>query len=248
MNAILAIFAAIAAVIALLLLWWRHSSGKDIALMAATPTSKATEIAAMAPGSFVEVKGKLRCASPLSGEFSKQPCAYFKAEIYQEETYYDTDSQGKQQRRTRSTNIHSNVQHAACMVEDESGRVTLNLDGVEVEGVQTVNSTEATPRGSTGSGLLDTVMMTLGNYKYNHYETILPPDAPVYLLGEVHPGGVIGKPAKGSANKTFLVSTKSEEERTSDLTSTMQWLLWGAIGLFAIAAALLIWALVKGAA
>jgi hypothetical protein len=75
---------------------------------------------------------------------------------------------------------------------------------------------------------------------------ILPADIPVYVLGEVRDGGLLGKPAKGSHNKIFVISHKSEEERTVDLTKTARWLLAFIILSFAIAAGLLVWAVAKG--
>jgi hypothetical protein len=45
-------------------------------------------------------------------------------------------------------------------------------------------------------------------------------------------------PADGSSNRVFVVSQKSEEERTGSLRTTMIWLLVGATVLFAIAAVL----------
>ena len=48
-------------------------------------------------------------------------------------------------------------------------------------------------------------------------ETILPKDIPVYVLGEVQADRSIGKPAAGSKNRVFVVSQKSEEERTKAL-------------------------------
>ena len=57
---------------------------------------------------------------------------------------------------------------------------------------------------------------------------------------------VLGKPAKGSHNKIFVISHKSEEERTRELSKTARWLLAFLILSFAIAAGLLVWAVAKG--
>ena len=62
----------------------------------------------------------------------------------------------------------------------------------------------------------------------------------LYVLGEVQQGGLIGKPASGSNNKTFVISHKSEEERTSSLTATTRWLLIIALVLLVAAVGLLI--------
>jgi len=77
-------------------------------------------------------------------------------------------------------------------------------------------------------------------------EHALGVDVPAYLLGEVKPGGTIGKPAKGSANKTFVISHKSEEERAKEIGSTMTMVFWVAIALFAAAVGVLVWAIKKG--
>ena len=76
------------------------------------------------------------------------------------------------------------------------------------------------------------------NATYQRKESMLAPDIPVYVLGEVQQGGLIGKPASGSKNKTFVISHKSEEERTKSLTSTTRWLLVIAIVLLVLAAGL----------
>ena len=69
---------------------------------------------------------------------------------------------------------------------------------------------------------------------------MLAPDIPVYVLGEVQQGGLIGKPASGSKNKIFVISHKSEEERTKSLTSTTRWLLIVALVLLVAAVGLVI--------
>ena len=76
------------------------------------------------------------------------------------------------------------------------------------------------------------------NERYQRKESILAPDIPIYVLGEVREGGLIGKPAGGSKNKTFVISHKSEEERTKSLTSTTRWLLIIALVLFVAAVGL----------
>jgi hypothetical protein len=245
LNFGLSILALALTVFGLLVLWWRSRIGGEIALMADTPTSKARDIAKIAPGTLVEVKGTLRCASPLTAEYSQQPCVYFKAEMTREEIYYDTGSDGKQRRNTRRTILHSNIKHAPCQIQDDSGTVALDLDGAEIEAPETVRRVV-----NPGSAALGTILSIASGGSnqdtFRETEFLLAADIPVYLLGEVQPGGTIGKPGKGSHNKKFVVSTKSEEERTKDLGSNMTFALWGAIALFAGAAGALIWAWVKG--
>jgi hypothetical protein len=68
----------------------------------------------------------------------------------------------------------------------------------------------------------------------------------VFALGAVQQGGLIGKPAKGSKNKLFVISHKSKEERTTSLTKTARWLLIFIVLFLGAAAALLVWSVMKG--
>ena len=237
--------AVVLAVVGLLCLWWRRGMGGEIALMAAMPTSKAADAAKLTPGTLVEVKGTLRCAKPLTAEFTQRPCVYFRSEIQREEVWYDTDSQGKQRRNTRKSTVHSNIQHAPCEIEDDSGRVALDLEGANIEAIEAVNQ-PGLPSSAGMTGTLSALASSVAGQSIRHFELLLPVDGPAYLIGEVKAGGTIGKPAKGSHNKTFVVSYKSEEERVKDLSSTMTWVFSLAIILFAAAIGLLVWAYNKG--
>jgi hypothetical protein len=241
MNWVLVIFGVIALLIAAGCLWYRRKEGQERALMAATPTSKAAEVAALAPGTVVETKGTLRCGAPLTAEFSQQSCVYFKAEIQREETYYTRDTSGKEQRQTRTTPIHSNIRYAPCVVFDESGQVALHLDGAEIEGQLVVNRRETENQGLA----MSVINLTSGRNQHATLittETILEPDIPIYVLGEVQADRTIGRPASGSKNKVFVVSQKSEEQRDKDLGRSMMWLLVASVVLAALGVGLLGWA------
>jgi hypothetical protein len=229
MNLVLGICAAVAALVGAGLFWWRSRVAKEVALMASVDTSGAGSVAAMPPGSIVEVKGTLRVRVPLRAEFSGQPAAYFKCDIEREETYYERDSNGRDQRKTRTSTVYTNMKYGQCLVEDQTGRVGIDFDGADVEAVQTLSEPTAPPGGNMGAvgSLLNAV--TGNNDRYTRKENILAPDIPIYVLGEVQQGGLIGKPASGSKNKHFVISHKSEEERTKSLTSTMRWILVFAI-------------------
>src|SRR6185312_9727855 len=67
---------------------------------------------------------------------------YFKSQIDRETVYYTRDSQGRNERKTRTETVHSNTAFAPCTVEDDSGPVALKFEGAEVEGQQAVNRRE----------------------------------------------------------------------------------------------------------
>ena len=240
MNLVLGICAAVAALVGAGLLWWRRRVGKEIALMASLETSGAGSVAAMAPGAAVEVKGTLRVRIPLIAEFSQQPAAYHKSEIEREETYYERDSDGRDQRKTRTT--HRLFEHEIRPVPgrgpDRAGRHRLRRRrGGGGPGRQRAD--RAADGGRRRGDRRHIVRARAGTQRQvTRKESILAPDIPIYVLGEVREGGLIGKPAGGSSNKTFVISHKSEEERTKSLTSTTRWLLMIALILFVAAVGL----------
>lgn len=235
-NILWSVWALLALGFALIGLSWRRSAGKDIRKMAAMPTTPAASIGRLAPGTLVEVKGNLRCAAPLVAEFSQQPCSYFKAEIIREDVVYERDpSTGSQRQKTQRTTEHSNTQQAPCVIEDASGRVALDLAGATVEGTTTVDTTE------NGPGMLSPI-------KYLRKEIILGYDIPVYVLGAVRSDGSIGAPPDGASDGTFLVSSKSEEERAKSLSTDVGTATWMIIISVAVSAALFLVAWYKGPA
>jgi flagellar basal body-associated protein FliL len=248
MNILLAVFAGIAAIVGLLLLWWRSRVARELKVITSVEVTGAGAVAALPPGQVVEVAGTLRVRTPLTAEFSQKPCAYFKAEIEREEVYYERDSQGREERRTRTTTVYTNMKYGQCLIEDASGRVGIDFDGADVEAIQTVNEPTAAPGQGNTSGIIGGVLSALANTNstYTRKESILPADIPVFVLGEVREGGLIGKPAKGSKNKIFVISHKSKEERTTSLTKRARWLLIFIVLFLGTAAALLVWSVAKG--
>jgi hypothetical protein len=235
------------AVGAALLLWWRTRVGGEIAVMAGTVTSKAADVAGMPVGSVVELKGSLRCATPLTAEYSGKPSIHFRVQMIREEVYYDTDSSGKQRRNMRRHVLHSNLGQAPCAIEDETGAVAIDLEGAEIEAPETVNRI-INPHSAMIGKLLSNVSGGSDNETFREIEFALSPDIPGYVLGEVQANGTVGKPVPGSANTVFVVSHKSEEERARELGSTTTMLLWSSVLLFAGAAGVLVWAVIRGPA
>jgi len=248
MNILLAVFAAITALIGLGLLWWRSRVARELKVMTSVEVSGAGTVAAQPVGQIVEVAGTLRVRTPLTAEFSQKPCAWFKAEIEREEVYYERNSDGREERRTRTTTVYTNLKYGQCLVEDTSGKVGIDFDGADVEAIQTVKEPTAPPGQASASGIIGGVLSALSNTNstYTRKESILPPDIPVFVLGEVQQGGLIGKPAKGSKNKLFVISHKSKEERTTSLTKKAKWLFVFIVLFLGTAAALLAWSVVKG--
>lgn len=249
MNVVLTVFAAILAVVGLGLLWWRSRVKRELNVMTSIELSGAGSVAAQPPGQAVEVAGTLRVRQALAAEFSQKPCAWFKAEIEREETYYERNSDGREERRTRTSTVYTNMKYGQCLIEDASGKVGIDFDGAEVEAMQTVKEPCAPPGQTTATGLLGGVLSALSNNNstYTRKEEILAPDIPVFVLGEVQQGGLIGKPAKGSKNKIFVISYKSKDERATSLTKKAKWITIFAVLCLVIAAVLIVFAVKAGA-
>ncbi len=63
------------------LLYFRRRQLRMIDLIGQVETSTASEVSRLAPGTLVEVKGTLRCESPLKSEMTEQACAYYLSRV-----------------------------------------------------------------------------------------------------------------------------------------------------------------------
>src|SRR5215208_1586706 len=220
---ILLLFAVIFLVAGGVLLYFRNMTKQKSALMSQTETSGASDVSGLAPGTLVEVKGTLRCEEPLTSE----SCAYYSSKVmreYLERDYDDEDDLGSDR---RSEVVAHNEQFAPFVVEDTTGTVAVNAEGAEMDAKQVVNRFERNT-GSEGPSIsLGGATIDLGGGErtlgYRYTESILPVDAPVYVLGTVQEGGGIGTPS-GDEGHRFVVSHRSEEALGQSLGKTVLWL------------------------
>ena len=238
---ILLLFAVIFVVAGIALLYFRNKNKQKAALMGQTETSGASDVSGLAPGTLVEVKGTLRCEEPLSSEMAGEKCAYYSSKVIREymERDYDDDDVGSDR---RSEVVAHNEQFAPFVVEDSTGTVAVNAEGAEMDAKQVVNRFERNT-GSEGPSIsLGGTTIHLGGGErtlgYRYTETILPVDAPVYVLGTVQQGGGIGTPS-GDEEHRFVVSHRSEEALGQSLGKTVLWLGVGGIASIAVGVVLL---------
>jgi hypothetical protein len=234
---ILLLFAVIFVVAGIALLYFRNKNKQKAALMGQAETSGASDVSGLAPGTLVEVKGTLRCEEPLSSE----KCAYYSSKVIREymERDYDDDDVGSDR---RSEVVAHNEQFAPFVVEDSTGTVAVNAEGAEMDAKEVVNRFERNT-GSEGPSIsLGGTTIHLGGGErtlgYRYTETILPVDAPVYVLGTVQQGGGIGTPS-GDEGHRFVVSHRSEEALGQSLGKTVLWLGVGGIASIVVGVVLL---------
>jgi hypothetical protein len=238
---ILLLFAVIFLVAGIALLYFRNKNKQKAALMVQTETSGASDVSGLAPGTLVEVKGTLRCEEPLTSEMAGKRCAYYSSKVIREymERDYDDDDVGSDR---RSEVVAHNEQFAPFTVEDSTGSVAVNAEGAELDAKQVVNRFDRNT-GSEGPSIsLGGATINLGGGErtlgYRYTETILPVDAPVYVLGSVQQGGGIGTPS-GDEEHRFVVSHRSEEALGQSLGKTVLWLGVGGIASIAVGVVLL---------
>ena len=240
---ILLLFAIIFLVAGGVMLYFRRRNQQKAGLMSQTQTTNSSAVASLAPGTLVEVKGTLRCEEPLTSEMAGKTCAYYVATVTREylERDHDDDDVGSD-RRTEV--ISQNTQFAPFSVEDATGSVPVNAEGAEVDARQVVNRFERNTGNEGPSISLGGATLNIGGGErtigYRYTESILPVDAPVYVLGTVQEGGEIGAPPPGERGHRFVVSHRSEEALGQSLGKTVLWLGVGAIGAFVVGIVLLV--------
>ena len=215
MAIIFLLFGLLAWVAVGVLVYFRRKTLGKTKLMRRVDTSSAAEASAAAPGTLVEVKGTLRCESPLESEMTGHPCAYYLSQVIREYQDTDRDADGDLKTRRRSEVVASNERFAPFAVEDGSGAIGVRGEGAEVDAVEVMNRFEK-ETGGAGSVTLGGLTVNLGagerTIGYRHVESVLPLDAPVYVLGAVQTDGEIGAPQGGGEGERFIVSHRSEEQ------------------------------------
>jgi hypothetical protein len=214
------------------LLWSWRSSRNDMALMRATETTRAADVAKLPVGSLVEVKGRLRCASPVTGDLSKSPCAHFVATVERDYEIWEYDVKRQTSYRARKTEVvQSNTLFAPFEIEDETGRAAVSPEGIESVARQHVHQLEDGNE-SVMQAALGSVNATDRTLGFRYKETHLPLDAEIYVLGVVGENRCIGAPPAGAKGQRFLISVHSEEARAAELGNKSRWLL--GLGVFCL--------------
>lgn len=205
------------------LFWGWYAARRDTSLMRATETTPAAAVSKLAPGSLVEVKGRLRCSAPLTGDLSQRPCAYFVASIERDYETLEYDASRKSSYRVKRTACElANELYAAFEIEDASGRAKVFPEGAIIEGFAAVDRRESCGEAERPKAVAPGEDVTLARrYKEMH----LPLDAEIYVLGVVGADGAIAAPQSRGNGQRFLISVDTEEARTRDLVSRGKWML-----------------------
>ncbi|MBN1695920.1 MAG: E3 ubiquitin ligase family protein [Spirochaetales bacterium] len=231
-----------------------RSNKEKIYQMKAAQTYKVSELAQEAkdvaeglgePGSFnkiAEVKGRVVCDNPLTSELAQKKCVSYVYRITRkwEETYWDTDEQGRRQQKTRqgSDTVAQNERSVSFFVQDSTGKVKINPEGAEMIREKVYSQFQPGEIGGTtvriGHFSVSIPSITVGGGRrtlgYEYEESILPLDTDIYVLGEAaDTGGDIALQKPSDTKKKFLISVKSEEELLRNLKGAMTAMLIGGV-------------------
>jgi hypothetical protein len=248
-----------------LLLYIRHRTRRKVDLIRQTQTTDASGVSEFPPGTTVEVKGTLRCESPLQSEMAEESCACYFSRVTREfvrssGSSSDNNTPGSHHsRQTASETLAESVRAVPFFVEDVTGKVEVHPQGAEVDAQEVVDRFE--PSASPGFTLggdpvpFDEDVNTLG---YRYTESVLPIDAPVYVLGVVREDGCIGAgpgpvdapveelpvmeggelayslPSSRDKERRFVISHRSEEALGQDLARMVFWMAVAAVGALAV--------------
>jgi len=223
------------------LLWSGPSSRNDMALMRATETTPAAHVAKLPPGSLVELKGRLRCASPVIGELSNAACAHFVSTVERDYEFVEYDSHRKTSCCKRKTEIvKTTTLFAPFEIEDASGRARVSPESAMIEGIEAVAREDVRRQAAEGESVMQTALGAINNTNrtlcFRYKETHLPVDVDIYVLGVVGEDRCISAQTHGTKGQRFLISVNSEEARAAELGSKSRVLL--GIGAVCLAGAL----------
>lgn len=252
MTFILTLVAVASLAVGILCVIGYRQTRQKLGLVELVPTCTVSELANRLPGEVVELKGIVRCATPLTSEIAGHPCVYYRSVTTRE---YETTSRNSKERSSRqrgSETISENEQRVAFQLEDATGQVTVNPFEAEIDARKLVDRFEPYVGAPAGSITIGGVSIqfsgdsrTLG---YRKVEQAVLVDQPAYVLGVLQDDSSIGPPPEGSRLRRYLISSRSEEELARDLRQKSSLLLIGAVVGFLVAAGTLLVAVVQGLA
>ena len=216
----------------------------------------------LSAGTPVEVEGTLRCESPLVSEMAEVRCAYFDSRVTREYSRANDDDAASNR---SSETLAESVRAVAFFVEDGTGNVRVHPEGSEVDAQKAVDrfETSASP-GFTLGGVRVPFEEDDDTLGYRYTESVLPVDAPVYVLGVVREDGDIGAsatpvdapvealplvgggglemnlPSPRDRERRFVISHRSEEALGQSLGKTVLWLGVGGAGALVLGVVLLV--------
>ncbi len=262
-------FGLILAAIGGALLYFSGQAANRVLHMKMTDTSKVGDLFALAKEvsgdlgggpselrEFVEIKGKVGCDRPVTGELSGESAAITRTSVDREyeQLEVEEDSEGNRTERwvSKRDQVNSSKLEAPFYIDDGTGRIQVRPSGAALTLRTVVDKFEPADAVSNGrSASFGALSFHIGpgraisrTYRvkgYRYREEVLGLGDQVYALGEfsdTSDGKALHKPT--DKDKPFVLSTKSEEEIVGAGESQAKWMKLGGLGLAAIGALLVV--------
>ncbi len=231
-----------------LLVFGRRTQAKTN-LMKSVVTLNVKDLPTLLPGEMVEVKGTVRCETPLTSEYANKPCVWYSSKVVREYEKRERDSDGDMQTTRTSETVSSNKLMTTFFVEDATGKVPVHLDGAEIDAPTILNRFENKDDKSSGPSIsFAGISISAGDSDrtlgYRYVVEALEVDKPIYVLGAYREDGTVGAPTFGDKNRKFIVSYRSEEELQASWGKQAFWLGVSAIATLVLGAVLIVVGLV----
>ena len=250
---IVAIIGVVLLIVAAVLLWsGRRTQGLVNLFREAVPT-RASRVAESFPGELVSLSGVARSERELISQQAQQPCIYYEYAVVREyeesRTSRSSGSRGgsRTTRHRGSETVADHREWVPFYVEDETGRARVNPQGATFDARQVVNRF-APGDDSFGGMALGNPMLGIGGRRtlgYRYTESIIPADAPVFVLGCVDEQGELATPGRNRTSGALIVSYRDEESLRDAWARSARWQAYGSIA--AAAAGLVLILIAAGA-
>ncbi|MEA2593562.1 MAG: hypothetical protein QOF01_31 [Thermomicrobiales bacterium] len=213
--------------------------GSTADLMAATPTTTATNVLSGGATGVVELKGTAadggdhQAEPALVAPLSNTPCLHFGVSVVQVTEERDRGSDGSATFHERRTTVATEASDRPFWLQDATGRVRISPAGADVTGRVTVERQEEPRANDRVEGLLAGEFQVRGVridlpwrsgdgervLGYEITEQVIAPGDPLYALGPI--GTHDGAPAvmATSTGERFVVRVGTEEEAIASVRS-----------------------------
>ncbi len=236
-----------------LVLWFskKKNEGK-LNTLATHDTSKVNDIVenfeslstSFGPGNFslfTKINGVAFANTPVESEFSKKPCVYYKSTVTREYEELETtkDAKGdtvkKWVQKSDVVSENSNKSHDFAL-KDETGEILIDIASAELHPLKTFSTFEqGSDPGSGGmkisiSGFTLSSGTNIRTIGFKYEEESIPLNTKLFVVGDANDRSGRLSVSKPKEKNPFIVSTKSEDEITGNLNSSVKGMTFGFYG------------------
>ncbi|MFK8037634.1 MAG: GIDE domain-containing protein [Crocinitomicaceae bacterium] len=204
---------------------------------------------------YAKLYGKAYANEPIISEYSKKECVYYHIEVDREYEQLETktDSNGKTtQKWVRKNEVVLDKEHSASdfSIKNSNSSVRVNYSDADIDIPESFSTFEKEANqngnGFSFAGITFSNTSTIRTIGFRHVERAITVGQQLFVVGNANDSGgelIISRPKE--KNKPFIISTKTENEITSDLSSSSKSKKGWGYGLLVVGFALLVFGILK---